>query len=157
MQAFGPAVLRLAVGVVFLAHGAQKLFGLWGGSGPSGTAAFFQQLGLSPAYLLALFVGLVEFVGGLLLIAGAFTLVVTILLTLDMLVAVWKVHLGSGFFLNWTNAPGLGHGYEFNLVLIASLVALMLTGPGTLSVDSRRLRSAESLAAGRARLRAGGV
>src|SRR5688500_4890993 len=120
MHAFGPAVLRLAVGIVFLAHGAQKLFGLWGGSGPSGTAAFFQQLGLSPAYLLAIVVGLVEFFGGLLLIAGAFTLVVSILLTLNMFVAVWKVHLGSGFFLNWTNAPGLGHGYEFNLVLIAS-------------------------------------
>jgi putative oxidoreductase len=157
MHAFGPAVLRLAVGIVFLAHGAQKLFGLWGGGGPSGTAAFFQQLGLSPAYLLAIFVGLLEFFGGLLLIAGAFTLVVSILLTLHMFVAVWKVHLGSGFFLNWTNAPGLGHGYEFNLVLIASLVALMLTGPGTLSIDARRARSAESLAAGRARLRAGGV
>jgi putative oxidoreductase len=157
MQAFGPVVVRLAVGVVFLAHGAQKLFGLWGGGGPSGTAAFFQQLGLSPAYLLAIFVGLVEFIGGLLLIAGAFTLVVSILLTLDMLVAVWKVHFGSGFFLNWTNAPGLGHGYEFNLVLMASLVALMLTGPGALSLDAHRARSAESLAAGRARLRAGGV
>jgi putative oxidoreductase len=157
MQAFGPVVLRLAVGVVFLAHGAQKLFGLWGGGGPSCTAAFFQQLGLTPAYLLAIFVGLVEFFGGLLLIAGAFTLIASILLTLNMLVAVWKVHVGSGFFLNWTNAPGLGHGYEFNLVLIGSLVALMLTGPGALSVDARRLRSAESLAAGRARLRAGGV
>jgi putative oxidoreductase len=157
MQAFGPAVLRLAVGVVFLAHGAQKLFGLWGGGGPSATAAFFQQLGLSPAYLLAIFVGLIEFCGGLLLIAGAFTLVVSILLTLEMVVAVWKVHAGSGFFLNWTNAPGLGHGYEFNLVLVASLVALMLTGPGALSVDAWRTRSAEALAAGRARLRAGGV
>ena len=157
MQAFGPAVLRLAVGVVFLAHGAQKLFGLWGGGGPSATAAFFQQLGLSPAYLLAIFVGLVEFLGGLLLIAGGFTLVVCVLLTLNMLVAVWKVHLGSGFFLNWTNAPGMGHGYEFNLVLIASLAALILTGPGALSFDARRARSAESLAAGRARLRAGGV
>jgi putative oxidoreductase len=157
MQAFGPAVLRLAVGVVFLAHGAQKLFGLWGGGGPSGTAAFFQQLGLSPAYLLAIFVGLIEFCGGLLLIAGAFTLIVSILLTLNMIVAVWKVHLGSGFFLNWTNAPGLGHGYEFNLVLIAALVTLLLTGPGALSVDARRARSAESLAAGRARLRGGSV
>jgi len=157
MQAFGPAVLRLAVGVVFLGHGAQKLFGLWGGGGPSGTAAFFQQLGLSPAYLLAIFVGLIEFCGGLLLIAGAFTFVVSILLTVNMIVAVWKVHLDSGFFLNWTNAPGLGHGYEFNLVLIAALVTLILTGPGALSVDAGRVRSAESRAAGRARLRAGSV
>jgi putative oxidoreductase len=157
MQGFGPAVLRLAVGVIFAAHGAQKLFGIWGGGGPSATAAFFNQLGLTPAYPLAIFVGLVELAGGLLLIAGAFTLATSAVLVLNMLVAVWKVHLPSGFFLNWTNAPGLGHGYEFNLILIAALVALMLMGAGALSVDEWRLRSSESLAAGRARLRSGGV
>lgn len=153
MHAMGPTVLRAAVGAVFVAHGAQKLFGVWGGGGPSGTAAFFAQLGLSPAYPLALFVGLVELVGGLLLIAGAFTLVSAALLAANMLVAVWKVHAAHGFFLNWTNAPGQGHGYEFNLILLAALVALMLSGAGALSVDERRLKSAESLAAGRARLR----
>jgi putative oxidoreductase len=157
LQAFGPAVLRLAAGVVFAAHGAQKLFGLFGGGGPSGTAAWFDALGLSPAYLLAIVVGLVEFAGGLLLMAGAFTLVVSALLSFVMLVAIWKVHLENGFFLNWTIAPGQGHGYEFNLMLVAALVALMFTGAGALSVDERRLRSAESLAAGRARLRSGGV
>ena len=73
MAPFGPAVLRLAVGVVFAAHGAQKLFGPVGGGGLTGTAAFFAQLGLTPAYPLAMFVGLVELGGGLLLIAGAFT------------------------------------------------------------------------------------
>ena len=67
---FGPAVLRLAVGAVFVAHGAQKLFGLWGGGGLTGTAAFFAQLGLTPAYPLAIFVGLIELAGGLLLVAG---------------------------------------------------------------------------------------
>lgn len=156
MHAMGPTVLRAAVGAVFVAHGAQKLFGVWGGGGPSGTAAFFAQLGLSPAYPLALFVGLVELLGGLLLIAGAFTLVSAALLAANMLVAVWKVHVANGFFLNWTNAPGQGHGYEFNLVLLAALVALMLSGAGALSVDRRRLRSAELLAAGRARLKVEG-
>ena len=116
MALFGPAVLRLAVGVVFVAHGAQKLFGLWGGGGLTGTAAFFAQLGLTPAYPLAIFVGLIELAGGLLLVGGAFTLVASAILTVNMLVAVWKVHLASGFFLNWTMAPGAGHGYEFNLV-----------------------------------------
>jgi putative oxidoreductase len=157
MQAFGPVVLRLAVGAVFAAHGAQKLFGLGGGGGPTATAAFFAQIGLAPAYPLAILVGLVELVGGLLLIAGAFTQIASALLLVVMLVAVWKVHLPSGFFLNWTNAPGQGHGYEFNLVLMGALVALMLVGPGAASVDGRRLRSAESLAAGRARLRSGNV
>jgi len=68
VAAFGPAVLRLAVGAIFIAHGAQKLFGLWGGGGPNGTAAFFAQLGLTPAFPLAIFVGLVELFGGLLLL-----------------------------------------------------------------------------------------
>lgn len=153
MQGFGPTVLRLAVGAVFAAHGAQKLFGIWGGGGPSATAAFFNQLGLTPAYPLAMAVGLVELLGGLLMIAGAFTAIAAGMLTIVMLVAVWKVHLASGFFLNWTGAEGIGHGYEFNLVLIAALVALMLMGAGAVSVDEWRLRSSESLAAGRARLR----
>lgn len=154
MALFGPTVLRLAAGAVFAAHGAQKLFGLWGG-GLSGTAAFFAQLGLTPAYPLALLVGIVELCGGVLLVAGAFTLVASAALTVAMLVAVWTVHLANGFFLNWTITPGQGHGYEFNLVLIGTLVSLMLTGPGALSVDRRRAMAAETQAFGRARMRAG--
>jgi putative oxidoreductase len=154
---FGPTALRLAVGVLFAAHGAQKLFGLWGGGGLTGTAAFFAQLGLTPAYPLAILVGLVELGGGVLLMAGAFTLVTSAVLTVNMLVAVWTVHLSSGFFLNWTLTPGQGHGYEFNLVLVAALVSLMLTGPGALSIDRHRARAAETQAFGRARMRAGQV
>jgi putative oxidoreductase len=154
---FGPFVLRLALGAVFFAHGAQKLFGIWGGGGPSGTAAFFAQLGLNPPYPLAIFVGLVELVGGALLMAGAFTLITCAVLIINMLVAVWTVHLASGFFLNWTIAPGQGHGYEFNLVLIAALASLMFSGAGALSFDGRRAQLAETDALGRARLRAGKV
>ena len=153
MALLGPTVLRLAVGVVFAAHGAQKLFGLWNGGGLNGTAAFFAQLGLTPAYPLAFLVGLVELGGGLLLIAGAFTLVTAAALTATMLVAVWTVHLSSGFFLNWAIAPGQGHGYEFNLALVGALVSLMLTGPGAFSIDRRRARVAETQAFGRARMR----
>jgi len=157
MPSLGPTVVRLAVGAVFAAHGVQKLFGVWGGGGLTGTAGFFAQLGLTPAYPLAIVVGLLELVGGLLLVAGAFTFVVCSGLTLSMIVAVWKAHLAHGFFLNWTNAPGVGHGYEFNLVLIASLVSLMLTGPGALSIDRSRAREAATEAAARARLRAGKI
>ena len=149
MQPYGPAVLRLAIGAIFVAHGAQKLFGIWGGGGIDGTTAFFTQLGLSPAQPLAILVGVVEFAGGLLLIGGVLTLFAALALTIDMLVAVWKVHLAGGFFL-----PA---GFEFNLALIAALVSLMLTGPGALSIDGQRARSAEAEAAGRARLRAGKV
>ena len=155
VAAFGPAVLRLAVGAIFVAHGAQKLFGLWGGGGPNGTAAFFAQLGLTPAFPLAIFVGLVELVGGLLLFAGAFTAIVSAVLTINLLVAAWTVHVPNGFFLNWTMTPGQGHGYEFSLVLIGALVSLMFTGPGALSFDGRRASAAETEALGRARMRAG--
>jgi putative oxidoreductase len=157
MKPYGPTVLRVTLGIVFVAHGAQKLFGVWGGGGPAGTAAFFQQLGLSPAYLLALFVGLVEFIGGLCLMAGAYTMIAAAVLLANMLVAVWKVHLANGFFLNWTMTPGVGHGYEFNLVIVGGLTCLILSGPGAFSVDARRAQYAESEAAGRARLRAGSV
>jgi putative oxidoreductase len=157
MQPYGPLVLRLAVGAVFVAHGAQKLFGLWGGGGLSGTAAFFGQLGLQPAMPLAVLVGGVEFFGGLLLIVGALTMFAALALAVNMGVALWKVHLANGFFLNWALTPGQGHGYEFNLTLIGALIALVLTGAGAFSIDHRRARSAEAEAAGRARLRAGKV
>jgi putative oxidoreductase len=157
MPPYGPALLRLALGAVFVGHGAQKLFGVWGGGGPDGTAAFFGQIGLSPAYPLALLVGVTEFVGGLMLIAGAYTIVAAAALAAEMFVAIWKVHYPNGFFLNWGLTPNLGHGYEFNVVLAAALVSLMFTGAGAFSLDRRRASSAESEAAGRARLRAGKV
>ena len=149
MQPFGPAVLRLAVGAIFVAHGAQKLFGIWGGPGLEGTASGLAQMGMTPAMPLAIAVGVVEFGGGLLLMAGALTLVAAVALSAVMLGAIWNVHLPNGFFL-----PA---GYEFNLVLLAALVSLMLTGPGAWSVDGQRARSAEAEAAGRARLRSGKV
>lgn len=149
MQPYGPAVLRLAIGLVFVAHGAQKLFGIWGGGGLSETAGFLAQLGLTPAYPLAVLVGLMEFGGGLLLLLGALTLYASLGLVVTMLVAIWRVHLPAGFFLP--------NGYEFNFALIGALVSLMLTGPGALSIDGQRARSAEAEAYGRARLRSGNV
>ena len=156
MQPYGPAVLRLAVGAIFVAHGSQKLFGV-GGGGLDATAAFFTQIGLTPAMPLATITGVVELVGGLMLIAGALTLFAALALCVTMVVAVWKVHFVNGFFLNWNLTPGIGHGYEYNLVLIGALVSLMLSGPGALSIDGRRARYAEAEAYGRARLRSGHV
>ena len=157
MHAYGLAVLRLIVGVVFIAHGAQKLFGIWGGDGLTATAGQFEQLGLRPSYALAVLVGVVEFGGGLMLIAGALTPLVSLALVVTMAVAIWKVHGANGFFINWANTPGQGHGFEYNLLLIGALGALALAGPGAFSLDGRRARSAEAEAAGRARLRAGKV
>ena len=155
MQPYGLAVLRLVIGGIFVAHGAQKLFGVWGGGGLEGTAAFFGQIGLTPSMPLAAGVGVTEFAGGLLLVAGAFTVAVSAALALVMTVAIWAVHLQHGFFLSTPGAQGLG--YEFNLALIGALVCLMLSGAGAVSVDEMRTRSAETRAAGRARLRAGKV
>lgn len=167
MFSYGPAVLRLALGVVFAAHGAQKLFSLGGGGGPSQTAAFFSSLGLDrwlvpvftaggldaslAALTLALFVGTLEFAGGLLLLVGLATRWVAALLAIEMGVATFKAHLPHGFFLNWAVAPGVGHGVEMTLVLTGALVCLLFTGAGALSIDDRRQASKEAAAFGRAR------
>ena len=153
MDHYGPTVLRLVVGATFVAHGAQKLFGVWGGAGLAATAASFDSIGLSPGYPLAVAVGLTETLGGVLLMAGALTLFGAAALIVTMLGAIWNVHSPNGFFMNWAMTPGKGHGVEFNVVLIGALVCLMFTGPGALSFEHRRERWAESDRAGRARLR----
>jgi len=149
MRPYGPAVLRLYVGGVFLAHGAQKLFGLWGGPGLAGTTALFATLGLPYPYPLALLVAVTEFAGGALLILGGLTRWVALALAIEMGVAIWKVHYSNGFFLNSRS----GQGSEFALVLLAAMLSLMLTGPGALSWDEWRDSSAEAMRAGRARAR----
>lgn len=153
----GAAVLRLAVAAVFVGHGAQKLFGLWGGAGLDGTAAEFALLGLSPPTLMALVFGVGELAGGALLALGAYTSWIAPVLVLDPLVFVWKIHVYNGFFLNWRLAPGTGHGLEYHLLLVAALVSLTFTGGGAVSVDAWRRRAAEAAAAGLARIRAGKV
>lgn len=153
MEAYGPALLRLFIGVTLAAHGAQKLFGIWGGGGLNGTAAYLDSIGLSPGFPLAVTVAVIEFAGGLLLMAGALTRYACVAVVLLKAGAIWKVHLTHGFFMNWALMPGRGHGVEFNVLMIAALLCLTLTGPGAFSVDHRRARDAERYATGRARLR----
>lgn len=153
MAGWGIAILRIAVGMIFVAHGAQKLFGLFGGPGLSGTSEYFTALGLSPAYPLALVWALIEFGCGVLVLLGAWTRWAAIPLAIGMAVAIWKAHLVNGFFINWSLTAGVGHGYEFNLVLIAACACLSLTGAGELSIDQLLDRNAESAYAGRQRIR----
>jgi len=153
MRPYGPTALRLAVGTVFAAHGLQKLLGLWGGPGFSGTVHMVQGLGLGYAYPLAVLLIATELAGGALLVLGWQTLWVSLALLVDMGIAVWKVHYHNGFFLNWSLTPGKGHGIEYNVVLIGALLCLVCTGPGALSVDEHRSQSAAARAAGRARMR----
>ena len=99
MDHYGPTVLRLVVGATFIAHGAQKLFGVWGGAGLAATSASFDSIGLSPGYSLAVAVGLTETLGGLLLMGGALTLFAAAGLIVTMLGAIWNVHGPNGFFI----------------------------------------------------------
>ena len=153
MQGFGLLSLRLVVGLTFIAHGLPKLFAVWG-TGPRATAALFDSVGLTPAYPLAIGTGIVEVLAGALLVAGAYTVWVTLLLIATTATIAWKSHAPHGFFLNWSLEPGVGHGYEFALVLVSALVCLMLMGPSLFSIDRRRVRVAEARKLNRAVLRA---
>lgn len=123
-------VLRAVVGVVFLMHGAQKLFGAFGG-GIGGTAQFFGSLGLQPATLWAWVVALVEFGGGVALAIGLLARWVGLLLAINMAVAAIVVHLPNGFFAS-------NGGVEFVLTLLAASLFFVAYGAGKLSVDAAR-------------------
>ena len=140
MHGGGITILRLVLGVVFLAHGLPKLLPVFGGS-PAETAAMFEASGLQPALLLVLIVGVIELFGGAAIILGVWTRFSAILLAINMGVAIWKIHLPHGFFLNLSLEPGVGHGYEFAMVLLGGLVCLLLSGPGAVSMDGYRART----------------
>ncbi len=126
-------VVRLALGVVFFAHGAQKVFGWFGGRGLSATIAGFRQMNIpAAATVLAAFV---ECFGGLAVLVGFLTRPAALGLIAVMLVAIAKVHVAHGFFLNWSMTPGKGHGFEFNLALLAMALAILIGGGGVLSID----------------------
>ena len=120
--------LRVPVGVIFTAHGAQKLFGWFGGYGLEGTAGWMDSIGLSPGMLMAVLAGAAEFFGGLALIIGLLTRPAAAALSIAMLVAIFAVHFANGLFM-------ANNGYEFGLALLAASVSLLFSGAGKLSVD----------------------
>ncbi|GIP47650.1 oxidoreductase [Paenibacillus sp. J53TS2] len=122
-------IIRLVLGFTMMAHGAQKLFGWFGGYGPKGTGGWMESLGIKPGVLMAVLAGLAEFGGGLLVAAGLFTPFGAALLILTMIVAIVSVHAKNGF---WSTAGG----YEYNLLLIAVSVGLILSGAGAYSLDA---------------------
>jgi putative oxidoreductase len=125
-------MLRLVLGVVFFAHGAQKMLGWFGGYGFHGTMGFFEHMGL-PAPV-AFLVICTEFFGGLGLIVGLLTRIAALGIGIEMIVAIFMVHLSNGFFMNWMGTQK-GEGYEYHLLVIAMAAALLLRGAGAFSVD----------------------
>lgn len=126
-------VVRLILGIIFFAHGAQKVFGWFGGRGLRETIAGFRQMGIPPAATVV--AACIECFGGLAMIVGFLARPAALGLIVVMLVAISKVHVRNGFFLNWSMAQGKGHGYEFNLALIAMALSILIGGGGLLSVD----------------------
>jgi putative oxidoreductase len=125
----GTVALRGVAGPLFVGHGTQKLFGWFGGHGLEGTGGFFESLGLRPGRRHALAAGAAEAVGGALLTLGALTPLATTLISSTMVTAIRKVHLANG---PWVT----DNGYEYNAVVIASMMTLAEHGPGSPSVDS---------------------
>jgi putative oxidoreductase len=121
--------VRIGAGVIFTAHGAQKLFGWFGGYGLEGTAGWMESIGLAPGTLMAALAGGAEFFGGLLLIAGLLVRPTAVVLAVTMLVAIITVHLQNGLFMS-------NGGYEFGLALLVISVGLAIRGAGSLSLDN---------------------
>ncbi len=126
---FAALALRIPAAIIFIAHGGQKLFGLFGGYGLEGTGQWMASIGLEPGYFMALMAGGAEFFGGLALLVGLLVRPAALMLSITMLVAIFTVHLANGLFMS-------NNGYEFGLSLLAISVALMFSGAGKLSVDN---------------------
>lgn len=124
-----PLALRIPIGIIFIAHGAQKLFGWFGGYGLDGTGSWMESIGLGPGFLMALLAGSAEFFGGLFILIGFLTRPTSIVLAFTMLVAIFSVHVANGLFMS-------NNGYEFGLALLAASLSLALSGAGKLALDN---------------------
>lgn len=126
-------LLRVVTGLTFAAHGAQKLFGWFGGYGLQGTGQWMASIGLEPGVLMALLAGSAEFFGGLLLVIGLLVRPAAASLVVAMAVALFWVHLPNGFFM-------ASNGYEYALTLAVIALVLVVEGAGRVSLDRRLTR-----------------
>jgi putative oxidoreductase len=129
MLASGLLLVRLVVGLLLVGHGAQKLFGWFGGYGPKGTGGWMESIGIKPGVFMAVSAGLMELLGGALFALGLLTPLAALFITVTMLGAIFKVHGPNGI---WATA----NGYEYPLVLIAIVIGIALTGAGSYSIDA---------------------
>ena len=130
MKDWASIPLRFGIGIMFMYHGLQKAFGLFGGSGINGFAQMLKGLGFTPPVFWSYVVAYVELIGGLLLILGLLTRATSLLLAVLMVVAAVKVHLPNGFSF-------MKGGYEYNFIIICACLALTMLGGGKLSVNQK--------------------
>lgn len=126
---YATLALRIPIGIIFMAHGAQKLFGWFGGHGLEGTGQWMESIGLAPGFIMALFAGSAEFFGGLFILLGLLTRPAAFALSITMLVAIFSVHFANGLFMS-------NNGYEFGLALFAASLSLVFSGAGKLAIDN---------------------
>jgi len=127
-------MIRIPLGVIFIAHGSQKLLGLFGGPGLTATFRTFEEkMGIPPVFTFLAIIA--EFGGGIGVLLGLLTRFSAAGIAATMAVAMYKVTLANGFFLNITCIPGRGSGIEYNLALLGMALALVLKGGGPWSVD----------------------
>ncbi len=125
--------LRVPVGIIFMAHGAQKLFGWFGGYGLEGTGQWMASIGMEPGVLMAFMAGSTELFGGLFILLGLLTRPAAVVLAFTMVIAIASVHLSNGLFMS-------NNGYEFALALLAASVSLALSGSGKVALDNALTR-----------------
>lgn len=125
----GLLIIRLVIGVLFVGHGVQKLFGWLGGYGLKGTGGWMESIGIKPGVTMALLAGLAELIGGILFALGLLTPLAGIMIAGTMVMAIVKVHAPNGL---WTTS----NGYEYNLTLLAVAIGIALIGPGQYALDA---------------------
>jgi putative oxidoreductase len=123
MRDLGLLLIRLFVGITFMGHGAQKLFGWFGGYGLKGTGGWMESIGLKPGVFMAFMAGAAEILGGFFFAAGVLTWVGAVFIVGSMLIAIFKVHGKNGYWVTQ-------NGYEYNLMLIVVAIGVALIGPG---------------------------
>ena len=135
-----PLMLRIPLGLIFMAHGSQKLLGLFGGKGLTATFAGFERdLGIPAIFTLLAIIA--EFGGGFGVLTGFLTRLSAAGISAVMLVAIYKIHWAHGFFLNMGCLPGRGHGIEYNIALLGMALYLMIAGGGRWCLDRLVFRS----------------
>ena len=139
---YATTMLRLVLGLIFFAHGAQKMLGWFGGYGFNGTMGFFTGMMHIPAPFAFLAIA-AEFFGSIGLIFGFLTRIAGLGILSNMLVAIAMVHHHFGFFMNWTGLQK-GEGYEYHLLVLALAVYLMIRGAGAVSIDRLLFKEANS-------------